>query len=278
MACGPRSRWWLPPLASLALAALWFVGQVFLGVVFSLGGVPAFIDEASREMVVTLALIGVLLPAVFFIAARAWRRRGGEISSVAGRIRWRWLLLCAAVAVPFVALGNVLVIALITIAYPPTPDLPAEPAGPAPAMAVTVAVLLVLLPRQAAAEEYLTRGWIVQAFGAYQRTPWVGVGVGAVVFVLLHGQSTVTGYAGLLTFGLVLGRLVVRTGGLEAGIAFHIIWNAPDLVVGALVGDADAESNLGDTDWPVLMTVLIVMPLYVFVVARLASRRRLGAT
>jgi membrane protease YdiL (CAAX protease family) len=277
MAYEPGRRWWLPIVASVTLVVVAVLLQniVVLAALF-LDDVTDVIDEAFFPQILSYAVIGAILPAIF-IAARVWRRHGGEISSVAGRIRWKWLLLCAALAVLAFPL-NAAIVTLLTSTTDPaslevTPTDPPAAGGPTTAATfATIALLLVLVPVQAATEEYLTRGWIVQLFGAYLRTPWVGVGVGALVFVLLHGESTIAGYGSLLIFALVLGWLVVRTGGLEAGIAFHAVWNVTLAVVQVLVGDTDAESNLGDSAWPELVGQLIVLPMYAFVVAKVATR------
>ncbi len=281
MASRPGSPWWRPIVATVALIAIGLACQVVVVLgILAAADLTDVIDEAFLDQVMAFAGIGAILPA-FFLAARIWRRRGGEISSVVGRIRWKWLLLCAALALPAFPLHVLVVTMLSTVADPAVleapPTDPAPTGGMAATTIATIAVFLLVVPFQAAAEEYLTRGWIVQVFGAYLRTPWIGVGVGAVVFVLIHGESTVAGYAALLTFALVLGWLVVRTGGLEAGIAFHVVWNATIAVLSVLAGDTDSESNLGDSQWPVLAGELIVMPLYAFVVAKLATRKRLRA-
>jgi membrane protease YdiL (CAAX protease family) len=50
-------------------------------------------------------------------------------------------------------------------------------------------VTLLLVPFQAAAEEYLFRGWLLQAFGAFMRTPWPGILIGAAAFTALHAYT-----------------------------------------------------------------------------------------
>ena len=47
----------------------------------------------------------------------------------------------------------------------------------------------------------------------------------SVVFALLHGTQNLPLFADRLVFGLLAGLLVWRTGGLEAGIAAHVINN-----------------------------------------------------
>ena len=88
-------------------------------------------------------------------------------------------------------------------------------------------MILLLTPLQAAGEEYCFRGYLTQAFGG----PASGrrasaVLVPALLFGLAHGigQSPPV-FFDRFAFGLVAGILVIRTGGLEAGIAMHVLNN-----------------------------------------------------
>ena len=86
-------------------------------------------------------------------------------------------------------------------------------------------VILLTSPLQAIAEEVFFRGYLLQALGSLVAQPWFGVVVSAVVFALLHGVQNPALFAARLAFGLLAGVLVWRTGGLEAGIAAHIVNN-----------------------------------------------------
>ena len=65
----------------------------------------------------------------------------------------------------------------------------------------------------------------MQALGSLVAKPWFGVVVSAVVFALLHGLQNPPLFVDRLAFGLLAGWLVWRTGGLEAGIAAHVVNN-----------------------------------------------------
>ena len=78
---------------------------------------------------------------------------------------------------------------------------------------------------QAVAEEIFFRGYLLQALGSLVAKPWFGVVVSAVVFALLHGTQNLPLFVDRLAFGLLAGLLVWRTGGLEAGIAAHMVNN-----------------------------------------------------
>ena len=87
-------------------------------------------------------------------------------------------------------------------------------------------VVLLLTPLQAAGEEYAFRGYLQQAFGGLFGSRVLAVGLSALLFALAHGlgQSWPI-FVDRLAFGLVAGALVILTGGLEAGIAMHVLNN-----------------------------------------------------
>ncbi|WP_297739421.1 CPBP family intramembrane glutamic endopeptidase [uncultured Tessaracoccus sp.] len=88
-------------------------------------------------------------------------------------------------------------------------------------------VLVVLLssPLQALAEEVFFRGYLMQAFGSMTGKVWVGVVASSLIFAFMHGLQNPALFTHRLAFGLVSGVLVLWTGGLEAGIAAHVVNN-----------------------------------------------------
>lgn len=86
-------------------------------------------------------------------------------------------------------------------------------------------VVLLTSPLQALAEEVFFRGYLLQSLGSLTGRAWIGVVGSSVVFALMHGTQNPALFAHRLAFGLVAGSLVVMTGGLEAGIAAHIVNN-----------------------------------------------------
>ncbi|CAO0837216.1 CPBP family intramembrane metalloprotease OS=Streptomyces microflavus OX=1919 GN=G3I39_06970 PE=4 SV=1 [Streptomyces microflavus] len=101
----------------------------------------------------------------------------------------------------------------------------AEPAGDGwpgwTSFLVSLAVLGALVPFQAAAEEYVFRGWLVQVIGRAVRSPWPAVVLASLLFALAHGFGELSGFVLLLYSALWWGWLVIRTGGLEAVITLH---------------------------------------------------------
>jgi membrane protease YdiL (CAAX protease family) len=287
-------RWWRPLVATLVAVVVWFLLQlnvgIGLGVAAGLTGVEPgtggliFADPLwdNAALLLTLAL---LIPGVLIAARLVQRRPAGSLSSVTGRLRWRWLLVCMVAAVAAV----VLLFNLIAVFTAASGDVPwdgmfALPAGvwaDWPTFLTAAAVLVLLVPFQAAAEEYVFRGWIPQVFGCYLRTPWVGIVVGGALFALAHGLGTPWGFAELFLFSLVLGVLVIRTGGLEAAIALHVVNNLFFFLLAATYADGLGDAGgagAAVAPWPVLAAGAIVWPLYGWVILRLAPRFRIAGT
>ncbi|WP_327011356.1 CPBP family intramembrane metalloprotease [Dactylosporangium sp. NBC_01737] len=136
-------------------------------------------------------------------------------------------------------------------------------------------VLLVLVPLQAAAEEYVCRGWFLQAVGAFVRTPWLPIGVQAVIFAAVHGTGTAWGLADVAVFGAVTGWLAVRTGGLEAGIALHVVNNLIAMVGAAAFGVLASDESAADSPWQLLAVDASLMLVYAATITWLSRHRRL---
>ncbi|MBZ9642695.1 CPBP family intramembrane glutamic endopeptidase [Streptomyces sp. PSKA30] len=282
-------RWWLPLAATLVAVVGWLLltlnAGFGLGVAASLAGVELgtgdlLFADPLWDNAAWLLMLALLLPAVLLAARLVQRRPVGTLSSVTGRLRRRWLLVCLGVAVA----ATLLLFGLITVFTAVSGSEAFESTSAAwvgwPAFLAAAAMLVLLVPLQAAAEEYVFRGWIPQVFGCYLRTPWVGITVGGLLFALSHGLGTPWGFADLVLFSLVLGVLVIRTGGLEAAIALHVVNNLFFFLFSATVVDglSDTTTNAGDAPWALLAAEAIVLPLYAWVVLRLSRRFRIART
>lgn len=226
---GPRARWWRPPVSLLVLLGLLAVAwtAVFLGGDLlhaaasgrppGEGGVDLDGFGPAAQLVTDLTL-AALIPVVLLATRVAHGVRAGLVSSVVGRLRWRWLLRCLLAVLPvwvvYLGLGFLL--------DPPSSGRPEQ----WPALLL---LALVATPFQSAGEEYLCRGWLVQNVGVWFAHPgvaWVaGTAVSAGVFALVHGSLDAWVLLDLAAFGVVACYLNRRTGGLEAGIALHVANN-----------------------------------------------------
>jgi membrane protease YdiL (CAAX protease family) len=273
----PAHRWWRPIVGTVLVLLLWVVGMMAVfGIGSALKRLPGadtpftggLLDTASG-----LASIATAIPAVMLGARFSQLRPAGTVSSVLGRVRWRWLAICAAASIPVT--GVMIGLLLLLDAWFSSPGdssvAPSHWAGAGP-FAIAVVVLLVLVPLQAAGEEYLARGWFIQALGSWFRNPIPGMLVGGMFFVALHSISQAWGAADLLLFALTLGFLAVLTGGLEAGVALHAVGNLVGFILQALSGTFDQTSSAGDAPWQQLAADGVMLPLYALAVVWLHRR------
>jgi hypothetical protein len=208
----------------------------------------AFLNVALATFI-PLAMVGSRL--LHGIAPR-W------LASVRPRIRWRFLVACLGVSV--VALLATLVVGAVL------PGQGGDVSGSANAFTTTtfhyLLVIALLTPFQAAGEEYVFRGYLTQAVGGMFHSAWVAVLVPAFLFGLAHGLGqSVPVFFDRFAFGVVAGILVIRTGGLEAGIAMHVLNNF--LAYGAALAFGDMATTLNPTggSWwsiPVTLTQSLV--------------------
>ncbi len=160
--------------------------------------------------------LAALIPVSVVLVRYVHGVRPRWLASVQPGMRWRYLILCLGVAA--VVLNGVLWASFLT------GDMPVFDGGQEAWLAFLL-ILVVTSPLQAAAEEIFFRGYVLQVIGSSPGGAWVGVVGSALVFALLHGVQNPALFAHRFAFGLVAGALVVVTGGLEAGIAAHIVNN-----------------------------------------------------
>ncbi|WP_225810730.1 CPBP family intramembrane glutamic endopeptidase [Streptomyces spinosus] len=278
----PRYRWWRPLLGTLVAAVAYMITVVVLMVVLaalgsSLGypqdddGWPEFgpVPGTAVDLLCIAVGIPVLLPVVRWIG----RRPAGTVSSVTGRLRWRWLLRCALTAVPILGL------AMACVSLFPADGEPEGQWAGWPAFGRALVMLVLLVPVQAAAEEYVFRGWLTQTAGAFLRSPWAALLPQAVLFAAAHGWGTPWGFADLVVFGVAAGWLTWRTGGLEASIALHTVNNLLAFGVSAAVVDGlSSDDTAADAGWQLVVFDVLSIGLYTAAVAWWLRRRRLDRT
>lgn len=292
-------RWWRPLLGTLTLLGVGMIsviGLLFVATVVAWavtgempdsGGDDAVIFENdTADLAINLAMLAVFLPVALFAAWAVQRRRPGTLSSVAGRLRWKWMLVCVGLAVLFciVAFGTSL---LADLGMPGTEADGDEQWVGWGEFLVPMLVIVLLVPFQATAEEYVFRGWLLQAVGACTlensrwrigralsvvfRTPWPGIVIGSALFTAGHGY-TGWGILDIFAFGAIAAWVTVRTGGLEAAIALHVFNNLLAFGFSAAVGELDIVQ--GAVPWQVM--VADVVPMVLFAAAAVWLARRLG--
>jgi len=190
-------------------------------------------------------------------------------------LRLGWLGICVLLALPPVALTLLGGLGLLAATGAPMESGDEAWVGWGAFMAA-MAMLVVLVPLQAAAEEYVCRGWLLQAVGVFVRNPWLAIVPQALVFAAAHGWGTPWGFLDLVVFGLLAGVVTVRTGGLEAAIALHLTNNVIMFGLAAALGVLDTDETAADAPWQVVAVDVLALSLFTLVVLWLARRRRLA--
>ncbi|MFE5754154.1 CPBP family intramembrane glutamic endopeptidase [Streptomyces massasporeus] len=273
-----RHRWWRPLVGTVLMSLAYVVLLlVLLAVTYGLGtalGAPELSDGGVDlgplgNTAMDLVSLAIALPLVLLATLWPARRRAGTVSSVTGGLRIGWLGWCLLAGLP-----TVLLLTVIAFFLPGDSGESDAWVGWSSFLAA-LAMLAVLVPLQAAAEEYVFRGWLTQAVGAFVRSPWFAVLPQAVLFAAAHGWGTRWGFLGLLVNGLVMGLLTIRTGGLEAAIALHVLNNLLAFGVSAAVVDGLAsDETAADAPWPLALTAVVTDLLYAALVLWLARRRK----
>jgi hypothetical protein len=247
---------------AIAFAALMAAGN-------TMEETAAVLDVTAEATPTGLALLNIVIAAAIPVSwAVTWwlhRLKPRWLSSVAPRLRWRFLLVCLGLSV--VALLASLGVGLL---------LPLAP-GESPVGEVNdftartrdfVLVVLLLTPLQAAGEEYLFRGYLTQAFGSLvwgRRASQALAVVGpALIFALFHGFSQdAPVFFDRFAFGIVAGILVIRTGGLEAAIAMHVLNNFLAFGLALAFGDLTTALNAtGESSWWMILSTLTQSLVY----------------
>lgn len=297
---GPRSyplvlrttdyAWWKPALGAVVMGLGFFVVPILvqpllaLGVVIQ-GGAAPFTErftEAARLETVTpasmlylnLALAGLTLLAMLVVRV-VHRLPVAWLASVRPGVRWRFLLACFGLSV--VALAAALVVGSL---------LPQDPndvggGGPNQLTGTLVAIGVVVLlttPLQALGEEYAFRGYLMQAFGSLTGSRVAAVAVTSLLFALAHGVQNLPLFLDRLSFGVMAGLVVVLVGGLEAGIALHVMNNLFAFGIALVFGDITSVLNVSEATWWQLPVTLTQNGLYLVLVLVVARRMGLRST
>ncbi|MDO9497011.1 MAG: CPBP family intramembrane metalloprotease [Nocardioides sp.] len=286
---GGRWAWWRALLGLLSVVGFIFVLQVvvvaIVGGYLAVTGTP--LDEIERQLsgegevmpsYLTVVNLGwaTAIPAIWLVVWMVHRVRPRWLASVAPRIRWRWFAVCLGLSM------LALIATLVVAAFLPAAD--SDVSGELNDFTSRtrdfLLVVLLLTPLQAAGEEYAFRGYLTQTVGAWFPAGRVSL-VAAVVlpsllFALAHGAQDPPIFVDRLAFGLVAGTLVVLTGGLEAGIAMHVLNNFLAFGVALAYGDMTSALNpTGGTWWslPVTLTQSLTYLAVVLWVARAMGLR-----
>lgn len=246
-------RWWRPLLGVFLAVALYFtaisvVSQLLVLLSWAVSGSDTPYPDYYRRavafqvpggMLATNLALACLVPVTFAVVMIVHRVRPRWLSSVQPRLRWRYLAMSLGVAV--VAFAAVLAVSALLSG--------ATQLRPQPHLWAFLIIILLTSPLQAAGEEYLFRGYVLQAFGSMSRRPWFGIVASALLFALFHGTQNLPLFVDRFAFGLLAALLVYSTGGLEAGIAAHAINNVYAFGLAGFTGTIAGARGLQQIGW-----------------------------
>jgi membrane protease YdiL (CAAX protease family) len=302
----PTYRWWRPLVAIVLLVVFIILTQLLIAIVvmvalFASGAVSItgiedtaafeaallvyFIPDAANPitLVIGLGSVAIWLPVVPLALRCAGIRPSGVrtniTNSVTFRLRWRWMLLCAAPAALVIGLSTAFSFTLAALLGEQWGEFTTPPVT----YLVSFVIILLIVPFQAAAEEFVFRGVLFQAIGSWLRWVPVALVLTTVAFALLHIYD-IWGLLDVATFGVAAIILTWRTGGLEAAIAMHVLNNVVGLaVMGTGAFGPTAITPEGGSPGG-LATTVVTMGLFVAIVLWMAKRQgierlsRIGVT
>ncbi len=277
-------RWWRPVVGIVLLALgmvvvlpLVTLPVLVVGVLVE-GGRQDFLDaflsagtfqELTPAGLLYLDLsLGGLILWTWLLVRVLHSMRPRWLASVTPGLRWRFLLVCFGLA-----MAALLASFLVGLVVPQSGN--PEVTSPNPLTGQAIALLVVILlttPLQAAGEEYAFRGYLLQAVGSLSRRRWVALVVTALVFAMAHGLQNFPLFFDRFMFGLIAGWLVIRTGGLEAGIAMHVLNNYLAFGLAVAFGDVGETLNVSEVSWWNIPLTLVQSLVYAGLVAWVAAR------
>ncbi len=276
----PKYRWWKPLVTGLIAFAFFivlslvlvvgliiavFVDPTGIGAEFEGLFVEGVIDSTIPAVLAfTLVSIALMLPSLWLATLIMGPRPVGLLSSVTGRLRWRWMLRLVLPAL--VAFGASF--ALYLVVLPPVMGEPPVQPEVSPNLWVMLAIILLLVPLQATAEEYVFRGYLMQLIGSWLKHPAFAILLPVPLFMIGHLYD-IWGLLDVGVFAVFAAWLTWRTGGLEAAIVAHVVNNSVIFILGEF-GLVDTNTTQGSLIGVVVTAVTLA--LYSWFVVRLVRR------
>jgi uncharacterized protein len=212
--------------------------------------------------------LAALIPCSMGIVWMLYGVRPRWVSSHKPGLRWRWLWFC--VLMSATVWSVLFVLATISAAIDRSSPIDGKVFG-------FLAVVLLTTPLQAAGEEYLFRGLILQSLGATRMPAWLCIVLSALLFATAHGQFEPPLFADRFVLGVALAWVAIRTGGLEASIAIHAVKNLSVLIPASLLDEIDNALEPTGVNWvPLIVDVVLLAILLPWMFAMCARWRRDG--
>ena len=280
----PENSFWKYIIGFLCIIAAAFIGQMPLVIAIAaatvLDGksfptdndeVLGFFDSSLTLFYVTLSFAVALL-AVYVVVRFLHRQPFRIVTTARKKVDWK------RIRFSFLVWTGFMVISILADYYMSPGDyvwnfklIP---------FLVLAVVAIVMIPLQTSAEEYIFRGYLMQAFGLAWENKWAPLLMTSVIFGMLHifnPEVEKMGYIIMVYYigtGLFLGIITLMDDGLELALGFH----AANNVISALLVTAEwtafrTDSVLKDVSEPtagydILVPVLVIFPLLLYIFSR----------
>ena len=250
-------RWYKPILVFIlsliilsilmvAIVAVFYLtaGLEFVKSVFS-GGYEAL--TSPMAILFTDLIIIIFIPSLYIASKIVNDRPFSSYSSSRGG--WNFKLFFKALVIPVIL--YIIFMAIDTAIR-----------GPEGTYSFSLAFLLVILisvPLQSIAEEYVFRGFFMQTLGSWFRIPVLVLVLQAIIFALGHGYNSI-GIFETFVSGIGFGFFAWKTNGIEVSSALHV---ANNFAVGLFVMLGLQASNSTPQLWDVATSIVFLIILYV---------------
>lgn len=257
-------------------------GMTFFGVALTMGA--TYVDDTYGTAGSTeytplfhaagMAAVALLIPWSMFIQRWLYGVRGASLHSVVSRFR-------------FDVFGRALLLItpawLAVMAFHYWTPLPQTTWAYTDVLWILLATIL-LVPLQAAGEEYGFRGLIFRVAGGWARGPRAGLVIGVLVssaaFAVAHLSTDVWLNIWYLIFAVGTALITWRTGGIEIAIVLHAMYNTLSLVFDAALRtdfvNVSMDRSAGVETIGVLVpgSVIVVTAVVVWILTRRSGPAR----
>jgi membrane protease YdiL (CAAX protease family) len=229
--------------ATVGFFAVTLVALLAVVAAIRLGGGHLVVDtdHVTPELLLATNLgLALCIPLAGCLIWTIYGLRPHWLGSVAPGLRLGWLATCSRIAGTI--WGVLFLLVMLAVAVSPDARFDGQVVG-------FLVVAALTTPLQAAGEEYLFRGFLLQSLGATRLPALVCWGISGVLFATAHGQFAPPLFADRLLIGVVFAWLATSTGGLEASIALHAIKNLSVLVPAAILGELSGAIDPKGVTW-----------------------------
>lgn len=272
-----RARPWMGILAIITFVIIYLLVSTAIGVAAMLidvaRGVSTFEGMATGKVTLTPTLLlatniatGLMIPASLLLQRAFFGQQGTWMHSVEGRFRWNVLGRAAMFLAPMFVVY--VLVTTFVIDQPPTGAFTWT-------SALTLVIVVLTTPFQAAGEEYGARGLIARSAGSWVAKPGAALAVAtlvsALLFGLAHGAQDPWLAAYYIYFGIGMSVIVWRTGGIEVAVLAHGLNNVFLFTIATVLGQEmviDRSAGAGGAFMLVPMALITLIAAVVWIWAK----------